>query len=196
MSGKDAIINKILADSDNQARQILDEARVKAEAVISEAEKIAAELRDKEITEAEELCPVIVRRKETVAGLEVRKILLAAKQQVINDTFSEALDSLNNLPKEKYKALIMGMLKAHASDGDIVTVAEKDKDIINAAFVAEAAKKLGVKIKLNDKYGSFSGGIILSDKNYDKNLTFDVELLSLRDQIEPEVAKLIFGEVK
>lgn len=196
MSGKEALIDKILLDAKEQTDVILSEAKAKAEEIVAEARSYAEEMKSSEIEKAEASREDIVKRKVTVANLEVRKIILSAKQQVINEAFNEAMKKLGSLKPADYKKLIMGMLKAEAKDGDIVTVSYNDKDIITAAFIADAAKKLNIKLKYSDKLGEFGGGIILSSGIYDKNLTFEVELNMLRDEIEPEIANMIFGEVK
>jgi len=196
MSGKDAIIEKILSESRAQADKIINDAKAKASSIVKEARDAADNMQISEVKKAADSAPDIEKRKITVANLEVRKIQLKAKQQVINDAFSEAEKSLSSLPKEKYKALLFSMLKAEASDGDIITAAEKDKDIVTKAFIAEASKKLNKNLKLSDSYGTFSGGLMISGSNYDKNLTFSVELKTLREENEPEIAKMIFGEIK
>ena len=193
MSGKDAIINKILGDAKAQSEKILGEAKAKAEKSIGDAKAQSNMFINSEIEKAEASRPIIEQRKVAVANLEVRKIRLAAKQQVLDDTFKAAETDLNSLPEKEYKDLIFGMLRSAASDGDTVTVGKKDKGVLTAAFIAESSKKLGIKLKLDANYGDFSGGIILSGTNYDKNLTIDVELKTLREEIEPEIAQTIFG---
>lgn len=196
MSGKDAIIEKIISEGKAQAERIIEDAENKADLIIRDAKAEANEYKSREISVANNSEPIIMKRKVTVANLEVRKIILSSKQKVIDEAFTEAKKNISELSEEQYKALIMSMLKSEAKDGDTVIAASKDKKIINTAFINDAAKKLNLKLKLSETYGDFLGGIILSSGIYDKNLTINVELNMLRDEIEPEVAALIFGDNK
>jgi V/A-type H+-transporting ATPase subunit E len=194
--GKEEIIAKITSESKAIAENIISDARKRADEIISSAKKEAENLLNTEKKKAEELISVIKSRRVTVANLEVRKIILDAKQKAINEAFISAEESLTSLPKAKYTEIIFNMLKAEAKDGDTVTIAKKDKDIITKAFIKDASEKLGIKLTLNPDFGDFTGGIILSGTNYDKNLTFKVELDALREEIESEVYKILFGDVK
>lgn len=196
MSGKDSIIEKILSDAKVTSEKTIEEARLKADEIVSSAKSQAEEYKSKEVAVAEASISDILKRKVTVANLEVRKIILQSKQEVIDRVFKDALESITSLPKDEYKSLIFGMLKAEAQDNDIVTVSARDKDIITAAFILDAGKKLNKKLRMNETYGNFNGGIILTSGAYDKNLTLDVELGMLREEMEPEIAATIFGESK
>ena len=47
---------------------------------------------------------------------------------------------------------------------------------------------------LSKKEGNFKGGVVLSNKGFDKNLTFETELQTMRSDLEPEIAALLFKE--
>ena len=134
----------------------------------------------------------IVRRKITVANLEVKKLLLQAKKEIIDKAFAEALDAVK-ADEKGYLALIKRML-SFAEDGDEVVIAESDKDLVTPAFVQQCAKEYGKKFSLSSAYGNFVGGVVLSSKGSDKNLTLEVELASVRSECEPALADILFGE--
>ena len=54
------------------------------------------------------------------------------------------------------------------------------------------AKKLGIKLTLAKEYGTFNGGVILAGKNSDKNLSFDMELMSIKEECETQIADMLF----
>ena len=62
------------------------------------------------------------------------------------------------------------------------------------AFVDSVAKKCKIKLSLDKEYAPIKGGVILVGKNYDKNLSLDLEFQTLREESEAEVAKVLFGE--
>lgn len=127
-----------------------------------------------------------------MANLEVKKLILGAKQELIGKAFVESIDSIR-ADKDGYKQLLLGMLE-YATDGDTLTISKLDKAILTPKDVDEIAKQKNIKLLLNKEYGDFAGGIILSNAITDKNFTLEVELSTLRDEIEPEIAKKLFGE--
>lgn len=192
MSGKDAIIEKIRADAMQKANSTLEEGTKKAQEAISIAYNDAKIYKEKNMAESFAERDEIVRRKITVANLEVKKLLLQAKKEVIDKAFVEAIDAVKQ-DTEGYKALIKRML-SFAEDGDEVVLSQTDKDVLTPAFIGECAKGYGKKITVSSSYGKFAGGIVLSGKGSDKNLTLEVELNSVRSEYEPAIAQLLFGE--
>ncbi len=192
MKGKEAIIDRIIKDAQKIANSTLEEGGQNAQQIIADAENDAKIYRAKNHQESTREREDILRRRITVANLEVKKLLLAAKQQVIGKAFEESITALRS-DEEGYKKLLECML-SHAEDGDVLTVSKLDKNILTKEFVDKVAKKKGIALKINKQYGDFCGGILLSGKNADKNLTLEVELASLRDEIEPEIAAMLFGD--
>lgn len=192
MKGKEEIIKKIIKDAQKIATSTLEEGVAKAQETINLAENDAKIFRSKNRTESQQERDDIIRRRITVANLEVKKLMLAAKQQVIGKAFEESIDVIKK-DKKGYTQMLKGML-GYASDGDTLTISKSDKDIFTKKFIDEAVAKKGIKVTLNKQLGEFKGGIILSSAGSDKNFTLEVELASLRDEIEPEIARMLFGD--
>ena len=83
MQGREAIVGKIIADAEEKAEKLRADAAQRAEAAAAAVERAAqerlAEGRRALGREAEE----IVARRETVAALDTRKEILAAKRGII-----------------------------------------------------------------------------------------------------------------
>lgn len=192
---KKEIIDRIIGDANNKAEQIVAEANKIASQKVSEA-RVSA---DKSLSDALSTLPdkekQAIERRRQVGLLEVKKDALAVKKSVLDETFALALKKLNDLKKTEYLKIISAMIAKFAEDGDEVIICDKDKDIITSKVVEDMAKKAKIKISLSKKKGKFSGGIILSNKNFDKNLTFESELSVLRAELEPEIASMLFAEV-
>lgn len=189
---KEAIIDKILSDANLKGDAIIGEANGKADEIISLAAKQCKDYLYQSKTEIDRLTLEIDERSRSVAELDARKLLLAAKTQVLDDVYAKTLEKLRNLDKEQYGALIFAMLE-NAKDGDVVIVSEREKDIVTKQSLADFAKKKGIKLTLADKFGDFDGGVIISENGVDNNFTLDVELSILREQTETKIAKEIFG---
>ena len=189
---KEAIIDKILSDANLKGDAIIGEANGKADEIISLAAKQCKDYLYQSKTEIYRLTLEIDERSRSVAELDARKLLLAAKTQVLDDVYAKTLEKLRNLDKEQYGALIFAMLE-NAKDGDVVIISKREKDIVTKQSLADFAKKKGIKLTLADKFGDFDGGVIISENGVDNNFTLDVEVSILREQTETKIAKEIFG---
>lgn len=189
---KEAIIDKILSDANLKGDAIIGEANEKADEIISLAAKQCKDFLYKSKTEIDRLTLEIDERSRSVAELDARKLLLAAKTQVLDSVYAKTLEKLRNLDKEQYSALIFSMLE-NAKDGDVVTVSEREKDIVTKESLADFAKKKGISLTLADKFGDFDGGVVISENGVDNNFTLEVEVALLREQTETKIAKEIFG---
>ncbi len=192
MTGKEAIIDKIRQDAIQKANSTLEEGSKRAQEAISIAYNDAKIYKEKNMAESYAERDEIVRRKITVANLEVKKMMLQAKKQVIDRAFDEAV-ALIKADKKGYLALIGRMLK-FAEDGDEVVISETDKDTVSKDFVVKEGAKYGKKVTASKTYGAFCGGIILRSENADKNLTLEEELSGVRREHEPAIAEVLFGE--
>lgn len=196
MDGQQKIIDKILSDATHDAGEMLSEALKKAEALVAAKQAEADAEYDISVEEARKAGEEVVRRRLTVADLEVKKLLLSAKKQAVDEAFEESLKKLLALPKEEYTALVGSMIASAADDGDVVVISENDKNVLTKAFFDKISAKIGKKLTLSDTFGNFKGGVMLLGKGVDKNLTFESELALLRDEVEPEVAKIMFSNGK
>lgn len=192
MSGKEAIIKKILDDAkleaDNIVKQANDYAKQKAKQAKEESEKFKKEtLKDKDLIEKTAL-----ERAISVAELDVKKIELAAKKKLIDDCFEKAYQQLQKLDDKTTKKLVKGMLMTHAENNDVVIISKNDSKIIDNAFIQSIAKEKKIKLSLSKTFGDFEKGVILTGGGVDKNLSIDIELKLLREEIETEIAGLIF----
>lgn len=178
-----AIINENIKRANDTASEIISKAQADADAQV-------ADFKSGLKTEYNE----ILRRGEVVANLDAKKILMSAKSKAVDNLFQKTLEQLALLDKKKYLAIIENLLKKYAEDGDVVIISSQDKGKITQKFVDDIAKNMGIKLSLAKDFGSFNGGVILAGKNSDKNLSFDMELLQLREECETQISSMLFEE--
>ncbi len=185
------ISEKIIADARVIANSTAEEGNIKAQEIIDGANNDIAIYREKNMRETFALRDEIVARRISVANLEAKKIMLGARRDVLNSAFDGATERILG-DDETYLALIERML-SYADDGDVVCISERDKDRITENFISAIAAKRGIKLTLGGDYADIKGGVLLRGKNYDKNLSVDVEMQFLREEIEHVVAEELFG---
>lgn len=191
-NGKDAIIRKIKEDAIIKANSTLEEGAARAKTTIDNAVRDADVYKRDNMAESYVERDEIIKRRTTVASLEVKKLVLQAKKQVVDKAFDEAAKLIKS-DEKAYKNLIERML-SFVEDGDEIVLSEFDEKLVSDEFVEKTVNKLGKKATISEKRGSFKGGIKLVGKNTDKNLTLEAELAEFKREEESVVAQILFGE--
>lgn len=188
---KQQLLDKIISDAEERARQVVAEAESKAASMVAAAEGERAALMDSAEKMASAQAPETIRRRKAMAELEGRKLVLAERQALIREAYQKALVAVKN--SDKYEALLAAMIASSAEENDTVVFAASDFDKVDRKkVIAEASKKTGFRLTLSDEKGAFDGGIVLRGKDCDKNLSLEVELMTLRSE-EDVCAKVLFS---
>jgi len=196
--GADRIIQRILDDANSRAESIRVEAAEKAKAIESEARQKAARRQEHILEQARKAADEQKGRIIGVEQLETRKSILAAKQEMISEAFNKALDELTNLDDDNYLSVIRELLLSMVETGtESVICAARDKERISDQFWKEINENLisqGKKgeLKLSQETRDIQGGFILQAGGVEMNCSFESLLEMRRDQLEPEVAELLF----
>ncbi len=198
MAGVEKIKEKILQDADIKVNEILEKARLQANEIKEKANQKAAqrvkELSQKSVYDINEKKRII----NSMVELEMRKDILASKQQSIEDVFAKALERMNNLDSAKYEQVVFDMLMASVENGDeTLIMSENGKSRLSADFLDKVNKALqaaGKKgnIKISDETRNISGGFILVGQGVEVNNSFEAVIRLYRDEIEPKVAEIFF----
>jgi len=198
LTGVEKIKERILADAEQKAAEIIADAKKQAEEIISKA-KAEAVRRSEEIhKQSENEANQRKRIVNSMTELEIRKNVLATKQEVIEKVFDEVLNRLNALKGKELEEILFPMLMASVESGDEeVIVSEQDMSKISSEFIEKvnaALKKKGKKGELKLTSGKIhsTGGFILKGKGVEINNSFEALLRMKRDEIESIVAESLF----
>ncbi len=189
MDGLDAIKERILFIAEGKASDIDYAAQKQIDRILNEAEKEAESMRFKYKESAKKECENIMRRATSLAVSERRKIILSARQKIIEEVLSRALDSVANLPEDRKKEIYLKMLENTCTGDESETVKFNSKDKIIAAGILEELNK---PLKLNEESGDFSGGFILYNGNIEMNMTFDMTIHHYRNELISIAANTLF----
>ena len=163
MNGIEKITGRIASDAAQEIESIQAEARRQAEEITAryagQAERESQELLERGRRSAEER----VERLASVAQLEARKLELAAKQEVLGEAFSLALEKLCAMPEKEYIELLTKLaLQASSSGKEQLIFSPKDRSrvgkqvvvAVNDALVRERAPELPGEVT-KSKVGAF-----------------------------------------
>ena len=199
MAEADRLREKILEDAREQAKVMLERAENEAAGILNAAK---AEAEEKERVASEKASKEAEERKKRLlasADLEGRKRILQAKQDVVDEVFSRAIDKLSSLPADQYIDIIASMaVEAVSSGTEEIILSPKDRDvygskIINAVNGRLSAKGMNGTVKLSDTTRDIKGGFILRSGDVEINNSFDVLVKMRRDELEAEVVKVLFS---
>ncbi|ABY93627.1 V-type ATP synthase subunit E family protein [Thermoanaerobacter brockii subsp. lactiethylicus] len=200
MQGIAKIKEKIFEEATEQKNRIIEKAKKEAAEILEKARKQAVQLEAEAEKKAKKVAREEKRKILSIAELEERKRYLEAKQALINEAFVSAEKKLLNLESEKYRDLVYRMILAAAVDGnEEIIVSEADKEKITPELlerVNEALKKQGKagNIRFSGEKRAIKGGFILKSATVEINCTFDYLLKVQREELETEVARILFEE--
>ena len=131
----------------------------------------------------------------SAAEMEKRKMALAARQEVLGETYVRALDILCSMPREDYLALLIKLLRAAGGKGDeAIALSAKDRDAIGQALVERANRELNAHYTLAASAADIRAGLVLVSPECDVNCSFETLLALSRERTERGAAKLLFAE--
>jgi len=191
------IVSKIRKDAQAEASKIIEKARKQAEEIRREAEREAEKKYSEMISSYQREAEQEKQRIVANAKLKARKIVLDAREEVISEAFSEAVERLKNLPRDKYREVLLNLIKegVEAIQGDAeVLLRKEDSRLITSTMLKELSSELGFQIKKSKERISAIGGVVVrsSDGRIEVDNTFETRLERQKDELRKEVAKVLF----
>ncbi|MBE6972322.1 MAG: hypothetical protein E7440_00330 [Ruminococcaceae bacterium] len=196
MDGIEKITARILDDARREADEIAAQAKQKADEIAQRYAKQGDQEAQAILTRGEKAAAERLERLESAAGMERRKMLLAAKQQVLAEAFEKALDDLCALPEQEYINLLAGLaLRAARNGREQLIFSVSDRARVGKQVVMAANERLGDsgKLTLSEQTRNIRGGFIMSDGDVEVNCAFETLVRMQRETLEKEVADILFA---
>jgi len=191
VNGVSNLKDKILKEAQQKASETLAAAKADAEASLDasrqEAEKATAAI----LAEADRKAGNIALRLASQRDIESRNMRLAAKREVVSKAFDRSLETLRSMDKKTYLGWMAGMIRSVQKEAAEVILNAEDRKALGAELI-EAAKG-SLPLTLSAQTGTFIGGFILKEGLIETNGTFEVLTGAAREDLEGEVAALLFG---
>ena len=194
MNGIEKITQRIASDAQAEIDRILGDAR-------DEAARITANYRAQADAEAQELADKNERaaaeqeeRLISAAQMKASRLQLAAKQEMVEKAYIQALDKLCAMPKEQYVDVLAKLLVEASSNGKEEAVFSKeDREQVGKAAVEKANQISGKQLRLSEESLPIRGGFILKDKNVEVNCTFETLVRLQKAETAGAVVKTLFA---
>ncbi len=182
------IIAKIQQDAKQQLTTIQKEAEKKAQIIHDRLVDTAKQQAEHITTQGKQDAEHLKHIKIAQANQEIKRRLMAAREELIDQCFTQAQQRLKDLHQKKYQEIVSQLVadgkKKLGDDCSVRISRDEDKKII---------EKHGLTVQ-----GSVdaSGGVILvsSDGNVTLDNTFEGILRRKKDSIRIQVGKLLFSD--
>ncbi|GFP75011.1 V-type ATP synthase subunit E [Clostridium fungisolvens] len=199
MAKIDGLINKIIEDAETESESILKKAEAESNAIIKkkidEAKEVGSSIIKKANIEAK------LKRERIISNttLKVRNEKLAAKQKAMSEVFNEAFDELCSMSEKDFLNYLKATIISLKIDGDEeIILNTKYREFVDSTFISEINNELismnkPGNLRISSRIGDFKGGFILEKNGIEINNTFEALINSYRDELEFEVADILFN---
>ncbi len=179
----------------NLTEKILEEAKVKAQRQIGEAEAFSKDTVSRKVKEAEEKklkmlekaafdANLLKERMISNAEVNSRNEVLSSKQMIINKVFDEAKKRLGELPKNDYIEYVKTTLSSLSLKGTETLLVKKE--------YRDELKALNLGYEISEE--SVESGFQIKDNKISLNYNFNDMVDFYRDELVKDVANTLFKE--
>ncbi len=221
MIGLEKVTGKILADAEQDAREILEAADAECAAITAryraEAEAEQERLREEHDRE----CTAVILRAKSSAAMVKRNALLEARAAVLDEAYAAAEKQIRSMTGEPYLELLTKMLRTAIKDqlageeeslrlyGENIAperyeilLSERDRSTYGERLLESFRRGLGSKfparvhaaLTLAQEPAAIDGGLILRCGPVETNCSLSMLLAENRRETEVRVSHILFGE--
>ena len=196
MNNIESIVKKIADDAKLSAEQKIAEAQQEAQQIVSDYQAQADKIMQDAQAQAQKQASVIAERVESQSGLIRRNLMLQYKREAIEQAFQKSLEVLCAQDADKQVTLLSDAAVKYLSADAKEILNEKDKTAFGEKLVSEISRKLqaankNYSVSLSADAGSMQGGMILAEGSIETNLSYEILVKNIRDELEGEVAKVL-----
>lgn len=198
MNGIEKIIGKIEGDAKSEISSIRNQTKSECDRIAEDSDKRAQELYWKLFKDGTNDAAKQLERLGSVAQLESKKQLLAAKQKMIALTFERAVEMMRSLPEDQY-VLVLAKLASESSvtGNEKLIFSPDEKEKIGRKVCAKANELLknagkSASLSVAPETRGIRGGLILSRGEIEVNCSLDALAESCRHELTGELAQILF----
>lgn len=185
----DKLIDHIIMDARSAADKVLSGAVSACDGIRLERDNQIAENSSEQQKKREIQVREILDGASTRARLEGRKELLAAKRDILDQTFADVYRTLCSQSPEQLASLYARFIRSEAGEGDILIPSQADREAVE-----KAVSICGLKNQVSAETAPFEHGFLLKGNSYEKDCSLKAILNELRTGEETKVAEVLFSK--
>jgi V/A-type H+-transporting ATPase subunit E len=196
MSGLDEILNLIDAQQKQTEDSILKAATTKASAIKAEGEVKAQKAYEEHLQKAKAKAEKDFENACTSVDANMKRRVLAAKVELIDETIEKTIKKLRSLPDKEYFELLIKLAESHMQpDKGVISLGSNDLARVPADFAQkldEIAKQKGGSIVLSKESADIDDGFILSYGLIAENCSFRAIIEAEKEDVRDTAARALF----
>ncbi|MDY0094089.1 MAG: V-type ATP synthase subunit E family protein [Candidatus Vecturithrix sp.] len=192
------IIKKIDEEADVQCQELIAQARVEDEQIVTYARVKAQEEAANILRHAEEELQTTKNKHMGTTLLHLRKEKLDNRQRILQEVFAETLRQIAALTPDQRRAMIKAILLSVKEErqGTILSSAA-DQALIDQAFLQEindelAQQNRSLRFTLSERTAEIDQGFIVDFEDFDVNYSIEKVLTGLWEDMKGDVSKRLF----
>ena len=186
------ITEKIRSDARREADEILAKARAKAELTAQRAEEEIDSIKSGFIRRFEVERPEIFRRREIVANLDVKKMMLQSSRNLIQDVYDLSLGKMRMIDRDDYVKLCEVLLKCAVTTKKEEIQISREEKYLDQAWLDGFNKENGTELVFSEDKPDIAGGFILTRGKISTNCSWDMLIQIAQEKQESDVVKRLF----
>ena len=186
------ITEKIRSDAQREADEILAKARAKAELTAQRAEEEIDSIKSGFIRRFEVERPEIFRRREIVANLDVKRMMLQSSRDLIQDVYDLSLEKMRMMDRDDQVKLCETLLKKAIKTKDEELEVSGEEKYLDQAWLDGFNRENGTNIVFSEKKPDIAGGFILTRGRISTNCSWDMLIQIAQEKQESDVVKRLF----
>lgn len=191
------ITTAIIEEATAESEQILNSAAIKSSGVIDQLKKRIKIETEEAVAAAKEEREKIISRRKSVADIDAKKIVLQKKQELIDKSFDDAIESLLSMEEGKYIDFLANLGKSSGFKEGNLIFNEKERDAIGEKVVAKLqADVTGGQFKLSQETRNLKGGYMLQKGQIYINNSVEAIVDEKRQELTGDVASIMFPPEK
>ncbi len=191
------ITSAIIDEAQAECEQIMNAAKAKSLSSIKTLKKRIAIETDAAVKDAEEERDRIISRRRSVADIDGKKIILRKKQELIAECFTQAIDYIISMDRDRYVSFLAAAGKVSGfKDGALIFNKEERSSIGQRVVDALNREIDGGKFTLSEETRDLRGGYMLQQGQVYINNSVEAMVEDKSRELTKDVVNILFPPEK
>lgn len=197
MTGLEEMKAAIEEESRVERAEIDRRAQEQAAAIGAEAKAAAAARYQEILSDARQVCAGEIQRAKTGGEMQIKRLLLRTKTELVDETIAMALRQLRELPDADYFTVLQTLVCAYARKGEgEMLLSQRDLQRLPAGYADTLngmLKSQGAQVHIGARPAQIDGGFLLAYGDIEVNCSFEALLEASLEQVKDALSRELFA---
>jgi V/A-type H+-transporting ATPase subunit E len=188
--GLENVVSDILKSAKADVSAIVAERDSEVSSIIEEAKRTGERITGEKVASAEEEATRIRKQEISGANLEVRRMMLNTRKEILDETQKQTAERIRELDIE---SLLRSLIRAHIGDATRVYSSRQDQPIVERLCDELLEAKL-TKLEYAGNIDCISGIVLeTEDETVRLDYTFDTIISEVSERSMKQISNILFG---